>query len=491
MPKLTTADGKPKRLTDTIAKQLPLPTPPVPPKTGTVQEFHWCGVTPGFGVRITHRGARAWVFERRVDGETKRRTLGAVTGRGAISGEDARKQAIIISGELQQGTDRLQVKRAKRKAEKDDVTLEEAIKTYVDEKQVNERPLKPRTKSDYLSMVKAPEVAPVRLRTDGVTAKKGSGAELKGGELHTLADVPLSKLTGDDIRRLYSDLKKNRGPRRATYALAVLRAVLNWNTVVVPDNPLDKLVSKGKHRIVLPPTTGKKKKIVPRDKLGAWWRAACAAGKGDNRGWQTSADFARFVMLTGIRGGEGAGNDFELGILVRDVDLDARMILLPDTKNGKDHPIYLSEQAFEIVQRNIKGKKKGDKLFPHRSIRGTLRRICEAAQVEYLSPHKLRKTFASVAQNLVSVYCLKAMLNHASGGDVTGEHYVEVEEPELRDGWQRVADFIEDQSRPQRRPSIVGGQLQPEVYDDGEDNVVPVAAAKPTRRQLVRSAASR
>jgi hypothetical protein len=38
--------------------------------------------------------------------------------------------------------------------------------------------------------------------------------------------------------------------------------------------------------------------------------------------------------LTGVRSGEGKGNDFEDGILVRDLDLDGASVLLRDTKKS-------------------------------------------------------------------------------------------------------------------------------------------------------------
>ena len=72
----------------------------------------------------------------------------------------------------------------------------------------------------------------------------------------------------------------------------------------------------------------------------------------------------------------------------------------------------------------------------------TLEIINASAKVTGISPHKLRHTFASVAEELVSGYALKRMLNHADGNDVTGGHYVGKSENQLRVAWQAVADFI-------------------------------------------------
>jgi integrase len=448
-----------KRLTDTVAKKLPVPPAP-PEKNGkkvTGYQLYWCKVTPGFGVRVTSDGARAWIMERRVDGKTVRRTLGAASGRGAISADDARDLQIERSGELQKGTDQLEVKRAKAKEAKRDVTLESATKTYVAEKVIGDgRPLKPRTKADYLGMIDPPGVSAVKLKKDGTPNKK-TGVALKGGELYPLARLHLSKITADRMRAVHKEVKAKRGKRRATYAMQVLRAMLNWHGVVIPDNPFGEHVA-GKDKIVLPASKGKPNPIRP-NQLGAWWRAACAAGRG-GPGRRLSADLLQFIVLTGVRKGESAGNEYETGILVRHVDLEAGRIFLPDTKNRGDHYLYLSRQALEIVQRNMQGKKLNDNLFGVKSAPGTLMAICTAANVERRSPHALRKTFSSVAQGLVSVYTLKAMINHASGGDVTAEFYIEVDEEQLRHGWQMVADYIERlASSKQASFTLVDGQV--------------------------------
>lgn len=47
-----------------------------------------------------------------------------------------------------------------------------------------------------------------------------------------------------------------------------------------------------------------------------------------------------------------------------------------------------------------------------------------------------------MAEELVSAYALKRMLNHSDAGDVTGGHYIAKSETQLRTAWQTVADFI-------------------------------------------------
>lgn len=442
MPKLA------KRLTDTLARTLAPPpalksqTPRKPAAAGTAEAakkkhgrlptnyaLYWCRDTPGFGVRITSGGARAWVSERRVDGKTKRRTLGLVDGARAISADAARRLQLDISSELQQGTDRLEAKRERVKVEKTEaVTLEAALRQYVKTKRRGKDglPLKARTQADYLAM----------LARAGATA---SGRPTHAGELHALADKSLVKITSGDIRGVYASLEK-RGERRQTYAMQVLRAVLRHYGVQVADNPLSPTTA-GAARVQLAPGRANPSPIPP-ERLGAWWMAAKALDT-------PSADMLRFQLLTGCRPGEAAG------IAVRDVDLEGGRILLQDTKNRLDHTLVLSKQALVLAQKHSEGKRPSALLFGVVSAPKTLAFINAVAGVKDVSPHKLRHTFATVAAELVPYYTVKKMLNHIGAADVTGAHYVGASETQLRKAWQTVADFIEAAGKKKKAQAVV------------------------------------
>lgn len=410
----TRADARLKAARLTERKALAYPTPP------SGYALHWCPQTPGFGVRVTANGARSWVSERRVGGKSVRRTLGKAAGRAAISADAARKIMVEISSELQRGIDRVEDQRTERAEQRQAdteaaLTFEAALTAYVKGKRRGKDglSLKERTRADYLAMV-----------AGGRTTE--TGRPLADGELHALAGVPLANITSDQVRAVYKAAAA-RGARRATYAMQVLRAVLNWHGVKVPGNPLSKDVA-GKDRIVLGATTGKPSPVPP-EKLAAWWRAAGAVQS------REAADFYRVMLLTGARGGEIKA------ATVRDVDLEGGRVVLRDTKNRTDHTLLLAKQAAAIIAPYVKGKRPGAALFTVGDPRKTLRTINTAAGVK-ITGHDLRATFASVAEELVSAYTLKRMLNHAEAGDVTGAHYVGKSEAQLRAGWQLVADFI-------------------------------------------------
>ena len=102
----------------------------------------------------------------------------------------------------------------------------------------------------------------------------------------------------------------------------------------------------------------------------------------------------------------------------------------------------LSKQSLEILHWHCHGQRKGEPVFGIADPGKTIAAINEAAGTPGVTPHKLRHTFASIADDLVSAATARAMLNHA-GGDVAQVHYIGIGEAKLRAGWQTIADFIE------------------------------------------------
>jgi integrase len=364
-------------------------------------------------------------MERRVNGKTTRRTLGKATGPASIGADTARKLKIDHSSELQQGIDRLDIKRkAKRESVAQAVTFKDALTDYVKNKRrtKDNLSLKARTQTDYLGMVAAPR--PML-----------NGRSTKAGELFTISNKSIHRINAADIRDIYQ-LALSQSQRRADYSMQVLRAVLNWHGIQVENNPLTNLIA-GKDRIRIMSPRGNPKPIPP-EKLSAWWHAACNAGSTNVGGSALAGDYYRLRLLTGARQAE------ILPLTVADVDLTGGRLTLRDTKNRTDHSIVLSTQALEIVKKQCQGKKPTARLFPIEDPRKTLKAINLAVGLGPLAVqgHDLRDTFASVAEPLVSYLTLKRMMNHSDTGDVTGQSYVAISESQLRNAWQAVADFV-------------------------------------------------
>jgi len=422
------------RLSQDITDDL-IPTLPLP-EAGKAQVFHFDKTKDYFGVRVLASGTRSWIIERRIAGKLYRRTLGDADGPRALTRKQALKQFAVVNGELVQGIDQVGDQREARRAEveqskQEQLTFGAALREYVQKKRRRKDglALKERTRKDYLEMI-----------TPGGTSKNGAPKE--DGILLSIADKPLVKITGDELRTLHGRIAR-RGEHRAAYAFRVIRAVLNWSGTAVPGNPMSKDVPE-RDRVYLKSSVGAPNPI-PQKYLGAWWKAACAAGS-EVGGSIEAADYYRFQLLTGCRGVEIKGDEHgNPPIHVKDVDLTENRIVRRDTKNRKDHVILLSRQALTIVQRRMEGKKPGAKLFEVGDPRKTLRAINAAAGLlpGAHSGHDLRATFASLGAALVDQFSLKRMLNHSTAGDVTAEHYVDLDDEHLRVGWQHIADFIE------------------------------------------------
>jgi integrase len=396
-------------LTDAFALKAPKPT-------GGNQVLYYDDSSP-LALRVTAAGARTWIAQvwlrpgvAGTKGKSVRRSIATVEQIGA---REARKQAQRIAGELIAGLDRLEEARAeKAEAKADALTLTDALTAYCKNKKraKDGLSLKERTIHDYLRMVE------------------------EGGALAGLASKPLHRITADAIRQAYTDAAK-RSQHGAAAAMRCLRATLNWHGVRVEGSPFDR-ATPGRDRIALPSSAGDPTPI-PAERLHAWWAAASA------RAGDVSADALRFQLLTGCRPGEVVGSAFALGIRVGDVDIEGARLRLTDTKNRRDHIVMLASQALDIVQHHCKGKKATDKVFDVVETRKTLDAINKAAGLTVrITPHKLRATFASVAEAIVSAYTLRSMLNHSAAGDVTANHYIGHSEAKLRAGWQAVADFI-------------------------------------------------
>lgn len=394
---------------------------------------------PALSIRVTETGKKTFRVRGRPRGSLAVETL-TIGPFPAVTIEQARDAAAEQLTKWARAESIVAKREADRHAEEErrrtGITFAEALTAYVDGKRRSKdgKPLKPRTRDDYLQMV-----APGQPVADGMRATKP-------GELAGIAAMPLAALSAELIRSTFDTLATERGQMRAAYAMRVLRAVLNWHGVKIADNPLDKATA-GRDRIQLPQTTGNPNPI-PAERLGAWWRAACTLPEGAED--DPAGDYLRFLLLTGCRSIEVKGSKrknivFGAGIRVGDVDLVAKRVRLADTKNRTDHTIVLSRQAFEIVQRHAKGKTPAAQVFPVGDVRSRLEQINAASGVD-ITPHGLRATFATIAEELVSVYTLKRMVNHAAAGDVTGGHYIGKSEAQLRAGWQAVADFIEEQA---------------------------------------------
>ena len=144
----------------------------------------------------------------------------------------------------------------------------------------------------------------------------------------------------------------------------------------------------------------------------------------------------RLLLLTGFRRLEG------LGLQRTWFDAEARCIRFPDTKSGAQLRV-IGQAACDLIKSRA-AQKGSPYVFPADwgdghfiGVVRVLDRVCARAELDGVTPHVLRHTFASVAGDLgFSELTIAAMLGHAARG-VT-QRYVHIDEA-LRVAADRVA----------------------------------------------------
>jgi integrase len=382
----------------------------ISPENG--QSLYWDSELQGFGLRVGAQD-RAYIAQGRVNGRTVRFTIGR---HGRYTPEEARKHAKAILGDMSKGLD---PNEAKAEARARGLTL---IKLYEEFKR-SRKGLKAKTLYDYGRIMNT----------------------CFGG----WRNRPVREITPAMIERKHSDIGKN-SPALANLAMRFLRAVLNYGAACTMDNgkPLllsnpAKVLSAKKAWFRIKPRSS----YIKPTELADWWKAVDAL---DN---ETLRDYLQLVMLTGLRRNEAERLQWA------NVDLKARTLTVPDTKNHRDHSLPLSDYLLDMLSRRKRAAEKRAKdndteqsayVFSGEGITGHLvepkrqvGKVTESSGITF-TIHDLRRTFASIVNSLdktLSYYTIKRLLNHHISGDVTA-NYIQHDVEQLRAGMQAVTDYV-------------------------------------------------
>jgi len=378
------------------------------PSDGQEHWLHDAGGTKsvaGLSVRVRCSGNASYVLTKKISGRLVRVTLGKV---GSINLGDARAKARTTLAEITlTGRSPNAHKRAKRDR---GVTLGTAFEDYIDG-----RGIKPVTLDGYRRSM--------RLHFSDWAAR------------------PLVEITRADVRTHYRRLSK-RSPSSANLSMRLLRAVFNHaageyvdneGRSVIVDNPVRELSRKRAWRRVEPRSF----RIASGD-LGSWLAAVESARATS----PVQADFVELLLFTGLRRREAEP------LRWTEVDLPGATLRIADTKGGRSLQIPLSDHVVKVLKRRLDGG--GQFVFPGTGRTGHIvepKSVCQTiAKLSGVvaSPHALRRTFVSVGESLdLSPYVLKRLVGHAvASGDVTGTHYVEIENARLAAATQRISDAI-------------------------------------------------
>ncbi|HKF63625.1 MAG TPA: tyrosine-type recombinase/integrase [Dongiaceae bacterium] len=387
-----------------------------PPGTG--QTDYWDDSLPGFGLRVSAGGRRAWVLLYRHGTLKRRLTLGPYPD---LPLSAARDKARDHLREVAHGRDPAAEKAAGRKAE----TFEELAENYL------ERYAKKRKRS---------------WRTDELALARDL--------LPRFATVKATAVTRRDINRLLDSIVDRGAPIQANRTLGILRRIYSWGIErdIVAVNPCQGIRAPGEEKA--------RDRVLAEDELRAVWNALAPEPA-------PIAAMFKLRLLTAQRGGEVAT------IRLRDLDLAGGWWTIPGelSKNGLAHRVPLAPQAIAIIEeacRAVALAKAGDWLFPSPIADGPLvnlwravARIRKRSGVDF-RPHDLRRTAASLMTGMgISRLTVSKILNHVESNitAVYDRHSYDAEKRQALEAWAA------------RVEQIVSGRTA------GADKVVPLRLA--------------
>ncbi|NQZ72753.1 MAG: tyrosine-type recombinase/integrase [Dinoroseobacter sp.] len=382
------------RLTRRAVDEVPYPT--------SGQVFYRDTMLSGFGLRV---GANSKVFF--AEGQVNRRTRRVTIGRADVfAPEIARKKALVILGEMAEGRD---PNAEKRKEKRERVTVEMAFDRFFEARKT----LSPNTVSNYR-------------RSEQLYLKAWRNKEMK-------------EITRQMVLKKHQEIGKKHGETTANNVMRHFRSVYNFISATQDDYPPNPVQILTQARAWF--KERRRQTVVTAVDLPAWWKAVMAEP-------DYSRDFLLTALFTGMRRSE------VMQLLWENVDLSAKTLHLPTTKNGDPLTLPLSEFLADLLAQRREANQGSPWVFPGPGRTGHLvetkkflLRVSAGSGVSF-TLHDLRRTFITIAESLdVPYYALKRLLNHRTNGDVTGG-YIVVNAERLREPVELVAKRILELKEP-------------------------------------------
>ncbi|MES9950052.1 MAG: integrase family protein [Candidatus Thiodiazotropha sp.] len=354
---------------------------------------------PQLGVTVYPSGSKSFHIRTTVHSQTKRIAI----QKGRYPGmkiEQARKAALDLLSEVAGGDDPVEKRRGEKIVE---VTLREILEKYLDERRDRQNnPLKPYTKKDY---------------------RKAMDETFKD-----YLDKPLSDLTGELVLKLYK-ARKEESPSRASNAARVLSALFNFARVeyrkadgesYFPTNPVD-TIKERRLRYVAP----RRKTHIAKENLRQWFDVVEAVDK---------QDYLKFILLTGIRGGEADGLQWE------NISFDRESFTLVDPKNRETVELPLPSS---LKVRLYERRKASGLVFEVSDEGRWLRKTVIEKSGIVFTRHDLRRTFATMAEGMdISWLSVKRLLNHKTQESEVTAGYIVAGLDRLKSASKKVEEAI-------------------------------------------------
>jgi len=273
------------------------------------------------------------------------------------------------------------------------------------------------------------------------------------------------------VRDKHQQISKST-PTVANMVFRVFRAVYSFaeeeiadstgGEKMLPRNPVKTLSQKRKGAKARWNTENRRTRYIKPDQLNDWVAAvnklpelSSRATAGRNR------DYLLFLITSACRRRDITCNTkADTGLLSRDIDLKAGSYTLQDNKSARPVMLPLTDWQIEILQRRLKATNGKGGPFALDGTRISIAKVTAESGIEF-SPHDLRRSFATYADNLfLHERLIKALLNHslhqASDGTAIQEHknrgdvtagYIQIEFERLRHAAQQITDYIRNNAK--------------------------------------------
>ena len=379
------------------------------------QSFIWDSASPGLGLRVTKAGAKAYVYQGKINGQTARLTVGDPRSwtLAAARAEARRLQTLVDAGidpreqkaKLRAAAD--EERAAKRRAI---ITVADAWSDYTDyiASKPSPKTKKPRS-AHYIRSHK------VLAATGGEKRKVGATLTARG-PLADLMSLPLAELTANVVSK-WLEAEARIRPTAAGYAFRLLKAFSRWcegQDLYATILPADCCTSHKVSSVVPSPNT-KDGDSLQREQLRAWFGAVQATSN------PILAAYLQALLLTGARREELAAlrwsdADFRWGSLVLKDKIDGqRTIPLPP---------YLGRLLNSLPRYNewvfsSPGSKSGRIAEPRYAHNQAL----DIAGLPHVTLHGLRRSFGTLAEWVECPVGVVAQIQGHKPSAVVEKHY--------------------------------------------------------------------
>lgn len=385
---------------------------------GKAQSIYWDAKTVGFGLRVTSKGAKSYIFETSLNNKTIRITIGDISN---YSISQARNEAISLKAMTNRGIDPRQVKA-------DQIAKDEAKaqsrKVELEAKLIQE-------KQDSLTLGKVwPIYIEARrkrwsewsIRDHENIANPGGVKKLRGkglteaGPLASLLNIRLSDLNSTRVAVWLAKEAETR-PTRAALAFRLLSGFVSWCNSqdeyagLIPNGAC----SARQVRDELPSANSKKGDSLQREQLALWFSEV---GRMQNR---IQSAYLQSLLLTGARRRElaelrWADVDFKwLSMTIRDkVEGERTIPLTPYVASLLNGLPRRNEWVFSSLSSktgHVEEPKQGHK------------KVLNAAGLPDLTVHGLRRSFGSLAEWIEAPTGVVAQIMGQKPSALAEKHY--------------------------------------------------------------------